>query len=1743
MDGEGMVAVVRGLQGSGLAVTLLDSGRQFTLLPENYSHPAPRTNGTYATASQCASNVARRESGVQATDGRYTSTYKMMHCHYIPTSPPDEVTEFPPQRPEICPGHGNFMVGGQGSGENHCYPMKTSEYRGAMCWPDRGSVFSPRPSLQPDSFATSLRKYPNISQDRSSEIVERLINFTQAKNAYKNNRNVSPTRNIESNMSNQTFCMDTKSSRNTSTEKLKRGYQPEVVIKPKRCDESPTREIFRQTSAEVEAIESWRKPTFCKTNDVRYLKDISRKVRESIRSLSPHLDNRPERLNPRERYNSGNEQGRALPQWSTDTVNMEIQATVQVTSREIMTLPRIVPPQRTIAVPLTPAISKTDEKLNEIESDKLNFDTEPSLHQIAQIIQTKLSLVDIQVQTVSSAIEFSGRRRHKRKPKIRSRSEEKLQIIELLKYRHASGLKKSLKSRSYRSHDKNKTQEVFVGLINKFESKIFNVNISDNKKCALERYRPNFARTFRAEVAQCKLVDDDALKEILKDWINLIPLKEKNKLDAHKEKKYIQHDFFNYLKRFVSIPPEHIRKDKLKADILNRLKLIPLESKSDKILILNRLAEILIDKVTQIGRKRWDMDITKKNRNELQNLNSLILKRPNSPCDKELEDFVLKYTALLLKNSGINISELVIRDIEDELLDIIITYLKTENIDDDIIKSDIVCVLYNQGISEEQAYSFAYLFMKKFKEILINNTKSHKVGSKTLIILPNICCHGAANEPDFTIKSITDEDIVANLKQYTNELCQQIKEWLNDLQIQIPKSPDKDLKVEAINELANDIVERCKYLELNPCNEISNEAEIEHLKYQIFKWIKKLVAEDNLKPVQRAPDLMNRIKRIPVPILTRLQGSCGKHPNQIANTKIKNDIGNEKSELMDDNEKLGIKHSITNQIQGTTVIDSNKNEDHEKRKGTLNDSAITNKCNMSIPCVSTSKSCCVNQIEDLTDLNDSKNNDQLEAEYEQFVQNWIQKIPMNVTDFEDESILEKARMGIYNGLWKVVSKLNCDPATYYNRFLYEDLLEDAIDDLLDCLPQSSDLTSKRHLLKVELIEKTISINDKIKENEEASFKNKLIQNIVTDLRKQGITDSQNQNPTKLHEDLQVIKLVEDYLLVIKFKNEDKIISEIYKNKLLKQVADFVKELKENHAKELKDIDVATYQTDLIEILNKVPLPSEITLNQEADDVLLGIEIEEWYQDLPIVSNNDYVELYQRRKQRDILVKKIKEIGNQNIMDSTENALRHEVSKFLEKTPLEEGESLNINFMVDELVNRLKNKTKHNQSLSTKKVDFKPPDNYDEFSKNIPLCSSFIELPKSNKSLVWQQEAIKKSVQETQYDKMHNVPKLFEQTNATRIEISEDNDPKSPTRQTRVVIQEPPSYRTFAEERPHSSSFKETSNDQWFSLLSSHPDVGTQTKNINMHTISPYINDETTLISNKDNTKTQHIPERPQNSSYELTNINKQRLSLQRTHPDVGTQTPDINMHTPLPYVGNEINDEATQTNIQNYIGMADIPKCCQQQHYSFPRESQEAKHNKIDASPIARSSTEYTENINIKSYPSTSKTEIKTEMKPCQLNSKDMPYLRDISETGKVENQIFIKEEDVSSLKCSTECQADNRTKYSNQVIPQRDTLKQKYKSEDTHTLKGISSIVDQGKIKAVTPGACPLSPLVLDKTSEIQKSNAACQKLSYDSDEEDDIPCRCIERYMKRAPKRHPCEAFDRLPYFPILYPYPYFI
>ncbi|CAG5005383.1 unnamed protein product [Parnassius apollo] len=92
-----------------------------------------------------SANSARRDIGAQAIDAQYASTYKVEYCHEKPTSPQPELTEFPPQRTLIQPD----------------------------------STPISRASTKSDVFANSLRKYPSLSPERSSDVVERLTSFSK----------------------------------------------------------------------------------------------------------------------------------------------------------------------------------------------------------------------------------------------------------------------------------------------------------------------------------------------------------------------------------------------------------------------------------------------------------------------------------------------------------------------------------------------------------------------------------------------------------------------------------------------------------------------------------------------------------------------------------------------------------------------------------------------------------------------------------------------------------------------------------------------------------------------------------------------------------------------------------------------------------------------------------------------------------------------------------------------------------------------------------------------------------------------------------------------------------------------------------------------------------------------------------------------------------------------------------------------------------------------------------------------------------------------------------------------------------------------------------------------------------------------------------------------------------------------------------------------------------------------------
>ncbi|CAK1549060.1 unnamed protein product [Leptosia nina] len=1312
--GEGMVAVVRGLKDSGLAVTLLDGTRQYTLQPNSCATP----HMSYTTAAQC-NDAVRSESGVQATDGRYASTYKTMHCHVKPTSPQTEVTEFPPQRAELRPGQGNFEIGGSGSGERY-QAKKSNNYRGGLSWPDQGSVFASRPSLQPDSFASSLRKYPSMSPERSSEVMERLISFAHNKSSIKV-KSPSPTRTMESESFNPNICLE--SLRNASPTRIHKTNDLDINLQShRRVEESPTRDRTRRIG---ECDDSWNRGIYARSHDVRYLKEVTKVVKDGLRGTILNV-NHPERHTGR--HENSSPVRRTQPQKSCNSVNMEIQAAVQMVSREVVTLPRVVPLQKDVAVPLTP----TPSRLMPETRGAVSLNPSHVLQQpFSKSYETKSDIRGRMIRSDDQCFQNHINRRSISDEELRLRRNKreflrtlKKAQIELSKAKCRPGIRNNLKTGSKRQ-------------------------VLKERDCLRNSISTKYPNIYYTEIAS-KKIDEDDLADLLEDWLSIIPLKPTDYFGRPIEKEYLFYDLFERLKFTAYNLPDHNRREKLKADIIELLNEFPVDCKGNKQLYFGRLADILIDKIKSLSKSGWGKRRT--DQNSLNSFCDFAMNRYIPPTESELRRFITNEIDSFVNKIGPTLGRYTKLGLADELLDIMIVYMENVHSNDDqTLKQDVIQILYEHGFADHEACRFANIFLKHLKEVFLNELDIAKVKSETLIVLPSLQSTQTSTRP--FVQGST-HDVNSKIEDYTKQLREQINEWLTSIQNLLPRIHERGFREVVVNDLAGDIIDRFKYLEINPTSKGSDESELEHLKYQIFKWINKLSDEDTLEPSEHASDLMQRIQSIPVPILSR--------PHTRAS-------------------RVNYESCPTDSCRMQSI------EPYRNNVTVKTASIFEQSCSPS--CSQRGK-----KIEEISPTAEKINN-----EYEEFVKAWVKKIPISSSTPDEEALAEKARLGIKNGIWKAITKFKCDPSIIGNRFFLEDLLEDEIDELLNCLPQTPELQSTKNSLKLELINKTTEIIERVKAETAKNYRQKLQQNISGCLEKEGLIAILDDSE-KAREELEIIRIVELFILQTNSKEYDVVKSEVYKKRLQQQAKKLIDNIKKTHQGET-NFNYAKIVTDLVNSLQQVPLPGNDTIKDEVDNVLLEFEIENWFKDLPICRDyNDPVDLLQWKKKTNNLAQQIGDLKkNVTSNDVFEKSIKNLVSNFIDSTPMKVDEMINKNFMIEELLNRIKNidQSKH--------VAFNELEGYEDFCKDVPPSSSF------NKFLQFKPGDKSEPVNYDAFVERQPPSSSFKSDKENSFFMA---DMPSSSRMDSV------SYKDFSAAKPKSSSFTETPNERIHNLQNS-----------------------------------------------------------------------------------------------------------------------------------------------------------------------------------------------------------------------------------------------------------------------------------------------------------------------------------
>lgn len=564
-----------------------------------------------------------------------------------------------------------------------------------------------------------------------------------------------------------------------------------------------------------------------------------------------------------------------------------------------------------------------------------------------------------------------------------------------------------------------------------------------------------------------------------------------------------------------------------------------------------------------------------------------------------------------------------------------------------------------------------------------NNFKSKQIDIATsnVAVYGVSCCKtkdGAMNTTDTSIQEVNEDDIQRNHDLYLRQLVEQIDEWLKTLEV--PQMHDKGFRDIVVNDLAGDIIDRHKYLELNPSSRGTDEHELEQLKYQIFKWINKLVGEDQQETVGRAPELMKRIRGIPVPLLVKPSDmerlrSISSNNNVKYTDTIRNTSNANENVDVKEMTAASLYNLPTNQDVNQMRSASLKREDSgkETQPNVNNDDNI----NTSEP---------YSHSEENNAVPPGMTIDEVIPYFDDIFKERVQEIPLETPNPEQEMLADLARKGIYNGIWKTYIQLKGNPEIENDYSYFEMLFEQQLDDMLDCLPQTEEMQKTRAGWKSKVLFDVMNMLKYVHSLQDSpSFRQKVVEKFDRLLIRRFF-----QGSSDLFQHDFVVRTADAYILYSKYKEEDPVKALIFRQRLMKRIEELTEAIKSQHNVDFRYINQAQFSQLAMKLLESVPIPQDETLKDEVNEILVGEEIEQWYKELPVYPLQSDTDEILRKRARELLAKKLCEIEKRRDIDDSDvdMDIKHEVSKFLhEKAGILPNEDLNINFMVEELTNR------------------------------------------------------------------------------------------------------------------------------------------------------------------------------------------------------------------------------------------------------------------------------------------------------------------------------------------------------------------------------------------------------------------------------------------------------------------------
>lgn len=287
------------------------------------------------------------------------------------------------------------------------------------------------------------------------------------------------------------------------------------------------------------------------------------------------------------------------------------------------------------------------------------------------------------------------------------------------------------------------------------------------------------------------------------------------------------------------------------------------------------------------------------------------------------------------------------------------------------------------------------------------------------------------------------------------------------------------------------------------------------------------------------------------------------------------------------------------------------------------------------------------------------------AELSNWVARWCDKLPLVAgSSPEDQAKINAMKQNLVSKLMLKITALNMNPETLNNDFLYESMLSDEIEQLLDEFPQSRELASNRAERKKELIDIVKAAKQNIKEELAGNTYRQQIKDVIK----------------KILPSIGGYEIIQEKFDGLRSNIADAFVSVVTATSCQQNaqaIATFYEEVDKCIAEYTKLCagrpNACELKRNLLCELQSIPVPSAAALRSQLGEIQVRDMVKSWIAQLPLKPNLTSEQEVHLNKIISVLGLRLREIEKEsqsNLDLNFDKKLQSEITKWLSKLPLQ-----------------------------------------------------------------------------------------------------------------------------------------------------------------------------------------------------------------------------------------------------------------------------------------------------------------------------------------------------------------------------------------------------------------------------------------------------------------------------------------